>query len=119
MSLETRNRSLIGSRYSRLAALESIGGNAGAMSRAVNGAADVETGEVLELGNFQNLSAPTRACLASGRAALFTIREQIAFARAAFAPAGFTLFAGSAFGARARQALEEVVAWMAGQGRVW
>jgi hypothetical protein len=118
MNAVARSRSLIDDRYSKLAALESIGGNAGPMSRAVNGAADVETGEMVELGNVQNLSRLTRARLAAGAVALFTIREELG-ERASIVARRFTLFADAAFGARARRALEEVVDWMKVQERIW
>jgi hypothetical protein len=106
------NQRAVTTGFAKVANLESMGGNAGPMSMAVNGTADATTGEILEFGNLQNLSATTRAALSSGTAREFTIVQTLE--KRTFRVAGYRLddmrLAG--FSESAMNALEGTVDWM-------
>src|SRR6185369_7382668 len=77
-----RSLDIIRKQYARVAMGERVGGNAGLHSIAVNGIANCETGEIIELGYYQHLSDSTRALVDSGEAGRFSILETMNMTRA-------------------------------------
>ncbi|MFF3062899.1 hypothetical protein ACFVRH_42950, partial [Streptomyces sp. NPDC057909] len=85
------NTAFLEKEYANVSLNESVGGNAGEMSVAVNGVADLETGKILYVGN----KAPTGVdtLMKNGSAGRFTITEKYNFDRTTFSmrPSDFSV----------------------------